>query len=350
MTRILVLGYYGFGNFGDELILSAVQDELASVNCEAVFAVNQPGQYPSPVCPRHVLVDRHDLRAMRAAIRACDHVMLGGGGLIQDATSWRSSLYYLGIPLVASICKKGLISYAQGVGPVRRRWIRRLVSTVFGRMILIDVRDEASRDLLLACGIQTQAISVSSDAGLSYLVAQREATVFSPHGESRMVACVNARFGWTPEETASFLDCLGSQSSARLDLVMLFPCADLAFTRAVQGRLLTPSELIVSPEPLSLLDLCSSATLTVAGRYHMAVAAIAARSPVVALAYDAKVSQLAESCGFGAIKPGDSPQQAAQRVRAADISPVAEESVAVICGTRLDRVARLKAALERGDA
>jgi polysaccharide pyruvyl transferase CsaB len=350
MTRILVLGYYGFGNFGDELILSAVQDELASVNCEAVFAVNQPGQYPSPVCPRHVLVDRHDLRAMRAAIRACDHVMLGGGGLIQDATSWRSSLYYLGIPLVASICKKGLISYAQGVGPVRRRWIRRLVSTVFGRMILIDVRDEASRDLLLACGIQTQAISVSSDAGLSYLVAQREATVFSPHGESRMVACVNARFGWTPEETASFLDCLGSQSSARLDLVVLFPCADLAFTRAVQGRLLTPSELIVSPEPLSLLDLCSSATLTVAGRYHMAVAAIAARSPVVALAYDAKVSQLAESCGFGAIKPGDSPQQAAQRVRAADISPVAEESVAVICGTRLDRVARLKAALERGDA
>jgi polysaccharide pyruvyl transferase CsaB len=347
MTRILVLGYYGFGNFGDELILSAVQDELASVNCEAVFAVNRPGQYSSPVCPRHTLVDRHDLRAMRAAIRACDHVMLGGGGLIQDVTSWRSSLYYLGIPLVASLCKKGAISYAQGIGPVRRRWIRRLVRTVFGRMILIDVRDDASRDLLLGCGIRTQAISVSSDAGLSYLVAQREASVVSPHGESRIVACVNARFGWTSEETASFLDCLGSQSSARLDLVVLFPSADLAFTRAVRDRLLTPSELIVSPEPLPLLDLCSSATLTVAGRYHMAVAAIAARSPVVALAYDRKVSQLAESCGFSAIKPGDSPQQAARRVRATHISPVAEESIAVICGTRRDRVTRLKAALER---
>jgi polysaccharide pyruvyl transferase CsaB len=348
MTRVLVLGYYGFGNFGDELILSAVQDELASVNCEAVFAVNEPGQYPSPICPRHALVDRHNLRAMRAAIRACDHVMLGGGGLIQDLTSWRSSLYYLGIPLVASICKKGVISYAQGIGPVRRRWIRRLVRAVFGRMILIDVRDDASRDLLLGCGIRPQAISVSSDAGLSYLVARREASDVSPHGESRIVACVNARFGWTPEETASFLDCLGSQSSARLDLVVLFKSADLAFTEAVRDRLLTPSELIVSPEPLPLLDLCSSATLTVAGRYHMAVAAIAARSPVVALAYDRKVSQLAESCGFGAIKPGDSPQQAARRVRATHISPVTEESIAAICGTRLDRVARLKAALERG--
>lgn len=349
MIRILVLGYYGFGNFGDELILSAVQDELASITCEAVFAVNEPGQYAHPVCPRHTLVDRHDPTAMRAALRACDHVMLGGGGLIQDVTSWRSSLYYLGIPLVASLCKKGVISYAQGVGPVRRPWIRRLVRSVFGRMILIDVRDDASRDLLLGCGIRTREICVSSDAGLSYLVARRGEPVATTCREPRIVACVNERFGWTSEETASFLDCLGSQSSARLDLVVLFPSADLAFTRAVRDRLLTPSELIISPQPLPLLDLCSSATLTVAGRYHMAAAAVATRSPVVALAYDPKVSQLAEGCGFDAIQPGDSPQQAARRVRAASISPLAEQSIAPLAQTRVDRVARLKAALERGN-
>src|SRR5450759_5087072 len=161
MTRILVLGYYGFGNFGDELILSAVQDELTSIECEAVFVVNEPGQYTSPVCPRHTLVDRHNLAAMRAALRTCDYVMLGGGGLIQDVTSWRSSLYYLGIPLLAALNKKGILSYAQGIGPVRRPWIRRLMRSIFDRMILIDVRDDASRDLLLACGIRTQDICVS---------------------------------------------------------------------------------------------------------------------------------------------------------------------------------------------
>jgi polysaccharide pyruvyl transferase CsaB len=347
MARILVLGYYGFGNFGDELILSAVQDELASIKCEAVFAVNKPDQYAHPVCLRHTLVDRHDPIAMRAALRACDYVMLGGGGLIQDVTSWRSNLYYLGIPVLAGLHKKRVIAYAQGVGPVRRPWIRRLVRAVFGRMILIDVRDDASRDFLLGCGIRTRAISVSSDAGLSYLVARRDEPVATARREPRIVACVNERFGWTPEETASFLDCLGSQSSARLDLVVLFPSADLAFTRAVRDRLMTPSELIVSPQPLPLLDLCSSATLTVAGRYHMAAAAVAARSPLVALAYDPKVSQLAEGCGFDAIKPGDSPQQAARRVRAARISPVTEEYIARLRQTSVDRVARLKAALER---
>jgi polysaccharide pyruvyl transferase CsaB len=275
--------------------------------------------------------------------------MLGGGGLIQDVTSWRSSLYYLGIPLLAALHKKRTLSYAQGVGPVRRLWIRRLVRTVFGRMILIDVRDEASRDLLLDCGLRTQDIYVSSDAGLSYLVARGGEPVAANRRESRIIACVNKRFGWTPEETASFLDCLGSQSSARLDLVVLFPSADLAFTRAVRDRLLTPSELIISPQPLALLGLCSSATLTVAGRYHMAVAAVAARSPLITLAYDPKVSQLADCCGFEAFQPGDSPQQAARRVHAGSISPVAEESIVRIAQTRMDRIARLKAVLERRD-
>jgi len=173
MTRILVLGYYGFGNFGDELILSALQDEFTSIECQAVFVVNKPNQYANPVCPRHTFVDRHSPTAMRAALRACDYVMLGGGGLIQDVTSWRSSLYYLGILLLAALHNKRILSYAQGVGPVRRFWIRRVVRSVFDRMILIDVRDDASRDLLLDCGVRTQDIYVSSDAGFTYLVALR---------------------------------------------------------------------------------------------------------------------------------------------------------------------------------
>lgn len=347
MTRVLVLGYYGFGSFGDEIILEAVQDELTNIDCEAMFAVNKPDQYASPVYSRHSLVDRHDLSAMRAALRACDCVMLGGGGLIQDVTSWRSSLYYLGIPLLGMFHKKVLVSYAQGVGPIRRLWTRHLVRTVFGRMSLIDVRDDASRDLLVTCGIQTREIHVSSDAGLSYLTSRyRESLTVTGH-ESLIIACVNERFGWTPEETASFLDCIGSQLSARLHLVVLFPSADLIFTQAVRARLLTSSELTVSPEPVALVNLCSSATLTVAGRYHMAAVALAARSPLVALAYDPKVSQLAARYGFEALQPGGSPQQAARHVRATTILPVTEEPLAQLAQIRMNRIARLRTVLEQ---
>ncbi|HWQ21552.1 MAG TPA: polysaccharide pyruvyl transferase CsaB [Clostridia bacterium] len=347
MNRVLVLGYYGFGNFGDELILAAMQDELSGVQCEAVFAVKDPGQYAGATCPRHSFVDRSDMAAMRAALAACDHVMLGGGGLVQDVTSWRSSMYYLGIPLLALLHRKAVISYAQGIGPVRRPWIRRLVRTVFDRMSLIDVRDDASRELLLRLGIRAQEISVSSDAGLSHLIALRPEHVVPDRRQPRIVACVTSRFGWTPEESASFLDCLGSQAGAQLDLVVLFPSADLGFTRAVRNRLLMPSELIISPEPLALLELCGSASLTVAGRYHMAAAAVAARSPLVALAYDPKVSQLADCCGFNALPPGNGPQQAARWVLGGTVSPVTEAAILRFRQARIDRVARLRLLLER---
>lgn len=349
MNQVLVLGYYGFGNFGDELILSGMQDELASIECRAAFAVNEPNQYGLPVCARHSFLDRHDAAAMRAAMRTSDCVMLGGGGLIQDVTSWRSSLYYLGVPLLATLQSKRTISCAQGVGPIIRSWTRPLVKAVFSRMAMIDVRDDASRDVLIRCGIRGQNITVSCDIGLSYLVALAPEPVVNGHQEPRIVACVNERFGWTPEETASFLDCLGSQSSARLDLVVLFPSADLAFTRAVRDRLLMPSELVVSPQPEELMELCGSATLTVAGRYHMAVAAVAAMSPVVGLAYDPKVSQLADYCGFEALAPGDAPQQAARRVRAGAVSPVTEASIVRLRQARSDRIARMEAILERTD-
>jgi polysaccharide pyruvyl transferase WcaK-like protein len=51
MTRILVLGYYGFGNFGDELILSAVQDELTSIECSrSMNRVSMPAPSARDTC------------------------------------------------------------------------------------------------------------------------------------------------------------------------------------------------------------------------------------------------------------------------------------------------------------
>jgi polysaccharide pyruvyl transferase CsaB len=345
MRRILVLGYYGFGNFGDELIFSAVQDELATVDCEAVFAVRQPSQYAPPTCPRHSLVDRHDSSAMRNALRVSDCVMLGGGGLIQDTTSWRSSLYYLGIPFLADTERKALISYAQGIGPIRRSWIRRLVGTVFDHMNLIDVRDVESRELLAMCGVRNPPIHVSCDAGLSYLIASHGPPVPLDHREPAIVACVNRRFGWTAEKTASFLDCLASHFAARVNLVVLFPSADLDFTREVQGRLLSTSDIAISPSPQDLLGLCDVAAMTVAGRYHMATVGVASRSPLISLAYDPKLLHLADSLGFEAISRDAPPEAAARLIIGRGVPSVAEGTLEQLGSIREERILRLRATL-----
>jgi polysaccharide pyruvyl transferase CsaB len=345
MKRMLVLGYYGFGNFGDELILSAVQDELASVDCEATFAVRQPTQYPSPACARHTLVDRQDTASMARALRTSDCVMLGGGGLVQDVTSWRSSVYYLGIPFLAGARRKSVVSYAQDIGPIGRRWTRQAVHAVFGRMALIDVRDNESRDLLIACGVHGRDIHVSCDVGLSYLVTSHASLASQGPREPVITACVNQRFGWSAEQSASFLDCLASHFAARIVLVTLFPGADLEFTREVQQRLLSSSEVIVSPSVEVLLRLCDAACMVVAGRYHMAAAGVASRSPMVALAYDPKVAHLADAVGFDVVARGDLPEVAARLVLGGNPRLVPEDTADRLVSLRIQRIQRLQMVL-----
>jgi polysaccharide pyruvyl transferase WcaK-like protein len=128
-------------------------------------------------------------------------------------------------------------------------------------------------------------------------------------------------------------------------LAVLFPTADLDFTREVQRRLLSASDIIVSPNAHDLLHLCDTAVMTVAGRYHMAVAGVASRSQMIALAYDPKLLHLAASLGFDAIAP-DAPAEAAARlVIGRGTQSVAESAVERLASVREDRILRLQMAL-----
>ncbi|MGB9667047.1 MAG: polysaccharide pyruvyl transferase CsaB [Candidatus Cryosericum sp.] len=346
MTRVVVLGYYGFGNFGDELILRAMQDELQALDCQAAFVVNNPDQYKDHQTPRFSFVDRHNVAAVMRAVRGCDVVVLGGGGLVQDVTSVRSNVYYLGIPLLALALGKRVAAYALGVGPLTRASSRHLVRMVFGHMTLIDVRDQASADLLYSCGVDRAKIAVSSDAGLSLLLSENVVAHAATAQGPFILAAIHPHFGWTAEETASFLDCLASQYGAQVRLVVLFPASDAGYTGDVHDRLLTPSTIVTLSTTQELIGLCASAIFTIAGRYHMVAAGVAAESPVVALAYDAKVSQLAAFCGLECILRGTSPQEAASTILGKPLRRarpgVAQEALAM----RADRIARLKSALE----
>src|SRR2546428_12071439 len=82
------------------------------------------------------------------AMAGADLFISGGGTLIQDATSARSALYYLGLLGLATVLARATMVYAAGIGPLRRGWLRTLATGVLNRVTLITVRDEDSRRLL----------------------------------------------------------------------------------------------------------------------------------------------------------------------------------------------------------
>ncbi|MDI3542990.1 MAG: hypothetical protein PWP57_593, partial [Candidatus Atribacteria bacterium] len=108
------------------------------------FLLPPPGEvYP---------VSRDNFFSVLQTIRNSDYVLVGGGSLLQDVTSFRSLLYYFSLLRWAQWWKKKVIFYRVGLGPLLRRESRFLVSRLLQDSFLSIFRDEESLNLALQLG------------------------------------------------------------------------------------------------------------------------------------------------------------------------------------------------------
>ena len=140
--RVLVSGYYGFSNAGDDAILEAIQQSVQGKDIGFTVLSNDPAltwnQYGMDAAPRF------RVGAVLSALRRCDVLLSGGGSLLQDTTSTRSLLYYLSVIRCAQWLGKPVMLYANGIGPVRRPANRRRVRRAVDRAALVTLRDHSS--------------------------------------------------------------------------------------------------------------------------------------------------------------------------------------------------------------
>ena len=123
--RVLISGYYGFGNLGDEALLEVIVGRLrrdfpaASIEVLSATPQRTAADYRVDATPRW------DWRAVRAAIGRADVVLSGGGGLLQNGTSLRSLLYYAAILREAIRTGRKAMIFAQSIGPLDfwGRWV-----------------------------------------------------------------------------------------------------------------------------------------------------------------------------------------------------------------------------------
>jgi len=167
VLRIAVSGYYGFKNAGDDAILMALVNTIRALAPGAEITVfsNSPAETRQLYGVR--AVNRWNPFGVIWALLRSDLLLSGGGGLLQDVTGVLSICYYLVVVALALAVGKPVVYYAQGVGPVRTcfgRWLARIVSN---RVDLITVRDQASRDDLLAMGICRPPLVVTADPVLA---------------------------------------------------------------------------------------------------------------------------------------------------------------------------------------
>jgi polysaccharide pyruvyl transferase CsaB len=322
--RILFTGYFGGGNLGDEAILSVELGrfrEALDGRLEPVVATVDPA-LTTRLHGEVETVPFFDVRALSAAIAGSDLVVWGGGGLLQD--HWRvpaEELFldprggvpaYLRVPLLAAARGRPCVVYGQGVGPLTEPESRRLVGLALSRVDAITVRDAASAELLLECGVTGRPILTTADPVVSIrpASAERGRALLAGAGLDPARGPVLAVIPRVPPDGGlSWLDPLCAalkEVALRIGTsILLVPfdpekggdahtCGEIAARLSSSLPVATLDGWRSAEDVAACLGLCA---LTVATRLHGLYLSVLSGTPVVALDYDPKVRSAAREFG-----------------------------------------------------
>ncbi len=323
----LLVGYYGEHNLGDDALLEVLLSQLPPGCRPTVTAHDQ-----SLVAERFGLasVDRRQLAAVLAALGRSDALVLGGGSLLQDATSFASLLYYAALILTARIQAKPVLLWAQGLGPLRRRRSRLLVRGLLALVTACSWRDQASAQLAASLGWPPAPRGPGGDQrGPSQppaqQAAQRQAQRTDRQTCQQMVAadpvwslaapswrgpggpivlCFRPTShlrgaAWKPwlgalEQLAPDRELIWLPFHAHQDRGLL---KSLGQQGLLSPALLSRSRELLVERPAEAMEVCAGAGLVLAMRLHGLILAANCGAPTAALSYDPKVNAAAGDLG-----------------------------------------------------
>lgn len=292
--KVLLSGYYGFANAGDEAVLAGLLLSLREI--DPTLEITVLSMHPSETQAAHRVraVHRYRPKELLTAIAGTDVLLSGGGSLLQDVTSGHGILYYLGVVRLAQMLGKRTMFVAQGIGPLLRPRSRRLVSHVARRLDAITVRDSGSADLLREIGVASPIIEVTADPAL-LLGTPRTSVSTGTFGVAlRPWQGQNT----LPDEIAEACGRVMPEAVARL--FPMQPLTDRACAEQFASRWHQQKGVVFCSTETGLAQMTEeigACELMVGMRLHALILAAACGVPSVALAYDPKVAAFMAQSG-----------------------------------------------------
>lgn len=156
MKKVLISGYIGFDNFGDEAIFYALSSHLKKDYSVCALSGNPKKTFKNYGIKSYYF---KNINQIIKAISNTDILISGGGSLLQDKTSNFSLYYYLFILILAKLFFKKTVIFAQGIEPIRKKINEKLLKFVLKKMDFVSVRDENSKKYLEKLGIKSELFS-----------------------------------------------------------------------------------------------------------------------------------------------------------------------------------------------
>jgi len=331
-TRILLLGTHGQYNIGDELLLATFLHQLG---VQHDYVVNT---YDVADTARRVGADyrvsfidtARDRVALLRALRWADAVVFAGGSILKELSAATGRNRYATLLMILAVVTAGrwiarapMAMLNIGIGPIRTRRGRRLAALILRQVQLVTVRDAGSASLSERIGVRRPVVT-AADAVFSVEPAWlRGSGRAEPATEAPVVSDgdvdaprpfrialslnhdIDVPENWEPL-MATLADAVSAFAERRAIEIHGLPMQsrgkqhdDASVLREFAARV--PSVTFIEHRPddhhdvAAIIEHCD---LLVAERLHAIITSAKLGVPVVPLAYDVKVRQVAVALGL----------------------------------------------------
>ncbi len=288
IKNILLSGYFGFGNFGDEAIFAVMKRRFERLGLNVFSLVKNPA-----VCHEF---SRSHFKDVVKAIWSSDIVLNGGGGLLQDKTSMKSIVYYLSILFLSEKFHKKSVCFAQGIGPINKSLSKLLLRYVLNNADFITVRDKYSENVLRESGVTNKNLFVTADVAFLF---DDEEEIFLPFENFILYSPGKAIRMPKKETLISVGRSIQKETGLPVIVVPFYPARDGALAKEVADEL---KAYFVIPEKIAQYPyIVKKSSFVVGMRYHSVLFSILKHRAFIGMPYDPKVKALTDEAGIKSI-------------------------------------------------
>lgn len=275
MEKVVLGGYFGFENIGDDAILLSEINFLKKENFKPIILTKSGKKIFNEES-----IDRYNFLKIIKFKNQFNSFILGGGGIFQDSTSFRSLIYYLSLINLMNFLNKKVILFNIGIGEIKREISKKLLLRTLKKCDLIIFRDEYSYNFF--DDLSNKFISSDSSFYLNFQKKEKEDLIL-----------VSLRYfkNLDLNKFKIFIDRLKEEISLNFEFIV-FSKEELELAKYLNLN------YFYSQNPVETIEKISTSKFLIGTRYHSIIFSILTETPFIGLIYDIKVKNLIDDLGI----------------------------------------------------
>lgn len=302
--EILVSGYYGFKNSGDDALLMSIIEDLKKYKESPNIVVLSANPKETRKVYRVKSINRLNPFAILRHMNKAGMLISGGGTLIQDSTSTKSLWYYLAIIALAKKKKLKIMLYSNGIGPLNKKSNMERTRRTINNVDLITLRDDKSYEILREIGVTAPPALITADPALALTGSdeKRGFEIMSKAGIPSDKSLLGISLRRCAAIKPGFEDSMAQACDYAVEKYGFYPVflpmqasKDMAISQAVARKMRNNSSVLECNHSVTdMLSIVKCMNMCIGMRLHMLIYSAINSIPLIGLEYDPKISSFME--------------------------------------------------------